>query len=128
LWKRLVWVKESRMVGWVGRPSKFPAITMKFPHFCLLSRITHEVTFLPTFFKLNLWRFLPVGQLPPFLLICTMSNAFFLPTPVEEVLKMCVSIAYKKRQKNWKMPEEHYFCRLGRRSDVNISYFYGMNK
>ena len=26
------------------RPSKFPAIAVKFPHFCLLSRITHEVT------------------------------------------------------------------------------------
>jgi hypothetical protein len=36
-----------------NRPSKFPAITVKFPHFCLLSRITHEMTFFPHFLNLT---------------------------------------------------------------------------
>ena len=31
------------------RPSKFPTIAVKFPHLCLLSRITHEVTSSPIF-------------------------------------------------------------------------------
>jgi hypothetical protein len=90
------------------RPTKFPAITVKFPHFCLLSRITHEVTFFPHFCKLNLSTFLYVGQLVPFRFTCTMLNAFFLPTPVKpnpEILRMCVSIAYQKERKSWETPE-----------------------
>jgi hypothetical protein len=72
--------------------------------------------------KLNLSRFLPVGQLLPFIFICTMFNIFFLPSERQypekswEVLKMCVSIAYQKETKSWETPEpeERYFLPFGK--------------
>jgi hypothetical protein len=69
-------------------------------------------------FKLNLSRFLPVGQLLPFLFICTM----FCQCQLSQ-------LHIKKRQKAGRLLSlrNAIFCCLGRRSDANISYFYCMN-
>jgi hypothetical protein len=50
--EQLIKYKRDAKVLWKTRPSKFPAITVKFPHFCFLSRIMHEVTFFPHFSNL----------------------------------------------------------------------------
>jgi hypothetical protein len=71
-------------------------------------------------FKLNLSRFLPVGQLLPLLFInCTMFNAFFLPTPVPRSLEKSWKCVYqshiKKRQKAGRLLSlrSAICCRLG---------------
>jgi hypothetical protein len=66
-------------------------------------------------FKLNLLRFLPVGQLLPFLVQCVLfANASTQKS--WEVLKMCVSITYQKETKSWETPkpEERYFLPFGK--------------
>jgi hypothetical protein len=51
-------------------------------------------------FERNLSRFLPVEQLLQFLFICTMFNAFFLPTPVPRSLEnVCLNRISKRDKK-----------------------------
>ena len=75
-------------------------------------------------FKLNLGRFLPVGQLLPFHLH-NLHCILFANASAQKSWK-CVSQSHiKKRQKAGRLLSLRsvIFCRLGRRSDANISYF-----
>jgi hypothetical protein len=120
-----------------SRPSKFPAITVKFPHFCLLNFTHHAWSdFLPAFLNLTCRGFFLWGNYVYshfFSLIAQCSN-------VQCILFANASIP-RSLEKSWKcMSQSHIkkiqagrllslrsaiFCRLGRR-DANISYFYSI--